>query len=77
MYGRTLLGSYVLLEGLQIQNHGRRGQFAQAARLSYKSRVGSDKTVRNAYFLLCHESILADSVVQDLRQLSWRCRPMV
>jgi hypothetical protein len=31
----VLIGSYVLLEGLQVQHHGWRRQFAQAARLSY------------------------------------------
>jgi hypothetical protein len=31
----VLIGSYVSLEDLQIQNHGRRRQFTQAARLSY------------------------------------------
>jgi hypothetical protein len=47
----VLIGSYVSLEGLQIQHQGRRRQFEQAVRLSYESRVGSGKTVRNVYFL--------------------------
>ena len=47
----ALIGSYVSLEGLEIQNQGRRRQFAQPARLSYESRVGPGKTVRNRYFL--------------------------
>jgi hypothetical protein len=31
----VLMGSYVLLEGLQVQHQGWRCQFTQAARLSY------------------------------------------
>jgi hypothetical protein len=31
----VLMGFYVSLESLQIQNQGRRRQFAQTARLSY------------------------------------------
>jgi hypothetical protein len=46
----VLIGSYVLLKSLQVQNQGGRRQFAQAARLSYESRVGSGKMVRNNYF---------------------------
>jgi hypothetical protein len=46
----VLIGSYVSLEDLQIQNQGRRRQFAQAARFSYESGVGAGKTVRNVYF---------------------------
>jgi hypothetical protein len=47
----VLIGSYVLLEGLKVQHHGWCRQFAQAARLSYESRVGPEKTMRNIYFL--------------------------
>ena len=47
----VLIGSYVSLEGVQIQNQGRRRQFAEAARFSYESRVRSGKTARNVYFL--------------------------
>jgi hypothetical protein len=47
----VLIGFDVSLESIQIQNQGRRRQFAQTARLSYESRVRAGKTLRNIYFL--------------------------
>jgi hypothetical protein len=47
----VLIGSYVLLESLQIQNQGGRRQFAQAAWLSDQFCIGSGNAVRNICFL--------------------------